>query len=104
VRAKDSPDYAVNLMRRHETSSAYVVDNKMRFVGVVTVDAAVKAHSSGQALSGVVITDAPTTSPDALVSDILTVAAEARFPIAVVDEENRLKGIVSKASVLSSLV
>jgi len=104
VRDKDSPDHAINLMRRNETSSAYVVDNTMRFAGIVTIDAALGARSGSQALSQVLITDIPTTTQDTLISDILPIAAEARFPIAVVDEESRLKGIVSRASVLSSLV
>jgi len=104
VRAKDSPDYAINLMRRNETSSAYVVDNKLRFVGILTIDAAVRARGEGESLSAALITDTPTTMQDVLISDILPIAAEARFPIAVVDEDNQLKGIVSRASVLSSLV
>lgn len=104
VRMKDSPDYAINLMRRNETSSAYVVDNTMGFSGIVTIDAALRAINSGESISHVMITDTPTIAQDEFISDILPLAAEARFPLAVVDEENRLKGIVSRASVLSSLI
>ena len=104
VRTKDSPDYAINLMRRNETSSAYVVDNTMLFSGIVTIDAAIRARNSGESIAHVMIVDTPTIAQDALISDILPIAAEARFPLAVVDEENRLKGIVSRASVLSSLI
>jgi len=104
VRSKDSPDHAINLMRRNETSSAYVVDNTMRFAGIVTIDAAIRARSGGESISQVLIADTPTITQEALISDILPLAAEAKFPLAVVDEEERLKGIVSRASVLSSLV
>ena len=105
VRTKDSPDYAVKLMRRNETSSAYVIDNKMRFAGILTIDAALRAaRNEGESISDVLISDTPTTTQDTLISDILPIAAEASFPIAVVDEENRLKGIVSRASVLSSMI
>ena len=48
--------------------------------------------------------DVPTTSPDAMVADIMPMAAEAVYPIAVVDGDGQLKGIVTKASVLSSLI
>ena len=48
--------------------------------------------------------DVQTTSPDTLVADIMPMAAEAAYPIAVVDGETHLKGIVTKASVLSSLI
>ena len=39
-----------------------------------------------------------------MVSDIMPVAAETPYPIAVVDGDGQLKGIVTKASVLSSLI
>ena len=44
------------------------------------------------------------TTPDALVADIMPMAAEAAYPIAVVDGDGRLQGIVTKASVLASLI
>ena len=43
------------------------------------------------------------TGENVLIRDIIPKAAEARFPIAVVGERGKLKGIVSRASVLSSL-
>ena len=43
------------------------------------------------------------TGEDVLIKDIIPKAAQARFPIAVVGERGKLKGIVSRASVLSSL-
>ena len=41
--------------------------------------------------------------PDAMVADIMTMAAEARYPMAAVGKDGQLKGIVTKAKVLSSL-
>ena len=45
-----------------------------------------------------------TTTEDTLLSDIIPLAAGTRYPIAVVDPDGVLKGIVSRAAVLSSLV
>lgn len=45
-----------------------------------------------------------TTHDDVLVADIMPVAAETPFPIAVVDSDNRLMGIVTKSSVLTALM
>ena len=45
-----------------------------------------------------------TATPDTLIADAISLAAEAPFPIAVVDEEGVLLGIVTKASILSSLM
>ena len=44
-----------------------------------------------------------TTSEDVSLDEILPIAAEAKFPIAVIDEEGQLSGIVTRASVLASL-
>ena len=104
VRVKDHPGYAITLMRRHELSSSYVIDDAMRYIGILTLDGAVNAHNSGMQLGEVLIKDVPTATEDSLISDVLPLAAEAKFPIAVVDSDQRLKGIVSRASVISSMI
>ena len=49
-----------------------------------------------------IVKELQTTTEDTLISDLLPVAATAKYPIAVIGEGNQLKGIVSKAAVLSS--
>ena len=100
---QEGPQGAIREMRAHSVSSAFVVDKKMKFLGLVTIDAAIAARAQKTALEDALIKDIPSVSPDALISSILPIAAEARFPIAVL-EEDKLKGIVTKASVLSSLI
>lgn len=104
VRLKDTPNYAKNIMRNNKVSSAYVVGEKMRFEGVITIDDAIKASKEQLSISDVLITGTYTATPDALINDIIDIAAKTRFPIAVIDEnDNTLKGIISKADVLSSI-
>ena len=103
VRLKDNPNYAINIMRKNGVSSAYVVSEKMKLEGVITIDDTINAHKENLSISDVLIKDIETTSPDALLSDIMEMATETRFPIAVVDNGN-LKGIVSKVHVLSSII
>ncbi len=104
VRLKDTPAHAIHEMRENEISSVYVVDDKMRFLGIVLISDAVSALKKNIPLSEIVRDDVLTTSADALVNDILPLAAETKFPLAVIDDERQLIGIVSKASVLSSLI
>jgi glycine betaine/proline transport system ATP-binding protein len=104
VRTRDSLNHAIKTMRANGVSSAYVVDAKMRLQGVVTIDDALKGKEKGLTVEDILIKDINTTSPDTLLMDIMEMAATTPFPIAVVDEENRLKGIVSKAHVLSSML
>lgn len=103
VRLKDNPEIAIKTMKENGVSSAYVISNKTKLQGVITADDAIKAHKEGLNISDVLIKDIATTHPDALLSDIISLATEARFPLAVVDDENNLKGIVSKVHVLSSM-
>lgn len=104
VRLRDSLNFAIKTMRSNGVSSAYVVGEKMKLQGVVTIDDALVARKENLSLADILIRDINTTSPDALLSDIMSMATETPFPIAVVDEDNALKGIVSKVHVLSSML
>ena len=104
VRLTDSLTHAIREMRTNGVSSVYVRGQGMRLKGILTIDEAVRAHREGLAISDVIQADISTVPEDTLVSDVLPIAAEARVPIAVVDESGALKGIVTKAAVLSSML
>lgn len=103
VRLKDNPEIAIKTMKENGVSSAYVVSDKTKLRGVITVDDAIRAHKEGLDISDVLIKDIATTSPDTILNEIINLATESSFPIAVVDDDNNLKGIVSKVHVLSSM-
>ena len=103
VRENVSPASAVREMRENQVSSAYAVGDNMKFMGVVTLDDALRARQEKLPLFSVLTKGVPVTGEDVLIKDIIPKAAQARFPIAVVGERGKLKGIVSRASVLSSL-
>ena len=54
-------------------------------------------------LKEALITDMPATIADTQISELFPVAAESKFPIAVLDGKQRLAGIISKAAILTSL-
>ena len=91
-------------MRKNALSTVYVVDDRLRLAGILTIREAVRALQEGLTIQQVMEKDVPTTTPDVMVSDIMPIAAETVYPIAVVDSDGQLQGIVTKASVLSSLV
>ena len=103
VRLKDNPNYAITMMRNNKVSSAYVVSDRMKFQGIINIDDAIRASKEKLSISDVMIKDVPTTNPDTLLTDIITIAAEAKYPIAVTNGDEVLKGIVTKADVLSSI-
>ena len=104
VRVRDDTAYAIREMRRGEFSSAYVVDHRMRLTGVLRIDEALRARREGLPIADVLDTDIVTTTEDALLSDIMPLAVGARYPLAVVGDDDVLEGIVSRASVLASLI
>ncbi|MCQ1528694.1 glycine betaine/L-proline ABC transporter ATP-binding protein [Lutispora thermophila] len=103
VRPKDAPIQAIREMRANSVSTAYVVDDEMKFIGVITINDAVRANKEGLALSSMITSDVYTVNEEKLIEDVLHLAAKSKYPIAVLDEEQKLKGIISKAAVLSSL-
>lgn len=103
VRENVSPANAVMEMRENQVSSAYAVGGDMKFMGVVTLDDAIRARQEKLPLFSVLTKNIPVTGEEVLIKDIIQKAADARFPIAVVGDRGKLKGIVSRASVLSSL-
>jgi len=104
IRQKDNPANAIRIMRQEGLSSAYVVDGKMRLLGVFTIDAALTASQKGQSISELMEYDPVTTTEETLVGELLPITAESRYPIAVVDSDGVIKGIVSKAAVIASLI
>ena len=101
VREKDDPQNALREMQREGVSGAYVVDGKMCLLGVVTAEAAAAARREGKVLTEVLEREVMAVSPDTLVSEIIPLTAQARFPIAVVEEDGTLAGIVTKSALLS---
>ena len=98
------PQVALKLMQQEGVSSAYLVDQNRHFVGIITLDDALAAARDGaKTLQSYITTDVPRTSPDAVLSDLLPIAAETAVPIAVVDEEGVLAGILPRVSVIAAL-
>jgi len=104
VRPQDNGRQALKVMNDNNVSSAYVVDGKMNFIGIIKVEDAIKANKRKTTIEEYIMKDVHTTKLDTLVSDIVPLFTDAGYPIAVLDENEKLKGIVSKVAVLSSMV
>ena len=104
VKISDGPEVAIATMRRNNTSSAYVLSDDMKLMGLVNVYDTLRAVRESLPLEEILITDLYTTGPDTLLTDMMEMATETPYPIAVVDNDNNFLGIVSKVHVLSSIV
>lgn len=102
VRETDPMEHALRAMRTNGVSSAFVVDGQMRLQGILPLESALQAKRETLPMADIIVRECLTVSLDTAVNDLLSLAAQARYPIAVL-EDGRLKGIISKAAVLASL-
>jgi glycine betaine/proline transport system ATP-binding protein len=91
-------------MKKNGISSVFVIDNRRVLQGLVTIDDTVRAVKEKKTLAEILSHDFYTTDPDTYIQELIPKATESRYPIAVVDGDNRFLGIIVRASVLSSLI
>lgn len=105
VKVTDGPRLALRKMKEEELSSIFVVGEGRTLRGIVTVDRAVEAVDKKEKdLGNIIDEDIPVTSPDVTLLDLIPMAITARVPIAVVNENRKLLGIIVRVSVLSGLI
>lgn len=103
VRDTDVSKRALQEMKSNSVSTAYVVDKKMKLLGIVTASAALEALESDKLVKDYMLSDVPMVDIDAIIADILPMAVSSPYPLAVV-EEGMLRGIVTKTSVIATMI
>ncbi|AGL02225.1 quaternary amine ABC transporter ATP-binding protein [Desulfoscipio gibsoniae] len=105
ITSKDGPRTAMRRMRENGISSIFIVGKDRRLVGLVMADDALRAaEAHKETLDDIILRDTPRVSPDTPLTELIPLVAEARYPIAVVDEQNYLRGIIVRGSVLSGMI
>lgn len=97
------PRVALEIMRKQGYSSIFVVDRKQKLLGAVTAEQARQAMSNDQTISEVMTTDIPTVKEDELLGNLMDVMATSSLPISVIDDQNRIKGILLRGAVIGAL-
>ncbi len=103
ARCTAGPRVALHLMEEHDIESIFVVDHQRRFMGLVTLDAAAEAVPTGERLEDILITDVPVVAPEAPLTEVISLAVESPYPVAVVEETGRLRGFISRGAILAAL-
>ncbi|WFB36026.1 glycine betaine/L-proline ABC transporter ATP-binding protein [Kiritimatiellota bacterium B12222] len=102
---KDGPHVAVRAMEKAGSSSIYVVDADRKFQGLLMIEDAVALEKKGiRDVRAVLYTELYAADPDTPVADLLSRAMTAKYPISILDDQCRLKGIVDRATVLAEVV
>ena len=104
VRVSSGPAVALEMMRKYGISSVFVVDKKMKYRGLLTVEEALKLRDQKvQTLENVQFAQSPVVDSNTPISELLGLFASSSLPVAVVDENKRLLGIIVRSSVLAAL-
>lgn len=99
----DGPNVALSRMRVEEVSMLLAVDKRRQLKGSLTAETALKARKEKLPLTEVIDKNVKTVSPDTLITDIFDLIYDSPTPLAVVNENGRLLGVIIKGRVLEAL-
>jgi len=97
------PRVAMHLMEERDIPMIFVVTRQQKLKGLVTLDDTIEAVKTGKGIPDILITAIPIVAPDASLGDIITLIVEGPYPVAVVDETDRLRGVISRGAILAAL-
>jgi glycine betaine/proline transport system ATP-binding protein len=101
---KDGPMVGLHIMERFGMSGLFVTDRNGVYLGhVLADDASRMVDAKERRLDSIIRKDAPTVTPETPLADTLDVLAHTQIPIAVVDEQKKLKGVLVRGSVIAGL-
>jgi glycine betaine/proline transport system ATP-binding protein len=105
VTAKDGPRQAMRRMKENGISSIFVVSRDRRLAGLVMAEDVLAAiEDNKDNLEGIIVRDTPRVPPETPLVDLIPLIAESRYPLAVVDVQERLLGVIVRGAVLAGMV
>ncbi|MEK5058131.1 glycine betaine/L-proline ABC transporter ATP-binding protein [Paenibacillus shunpengii] len=97
------PRVALELMRERGISNLFVIDRSKKLLGVITAEDAARASKDGQTIQDILITDGPQVPPETLMNELFEITSSAKVPLAVVNENGRLEGVIVRGALLGAL-
>lgn len=99
----DGPTVALNRMKKEEVSMLLAVDRKRHLKGSLTAEAARDARKEHQALAEVIDKNVRKVTQETLITDIFPLIYDSPAPLAVVDDKDKLVGVIIKGRVIEAL-
>ncbi|PID00946.1 glycine betaine/L-proline ABC transporter ATP-binding protein [Sporosarcina sp. P29] len=104
MNGKDGLHVAIKNMEEHGISSVFITNRERQLLGLVTIDGAIEGVKNKKTLEEVMTTDVLTATPEEYVQDIIPRVLDSKYPLVVIDETNRIEGIILRVHVLSSII
>jgi len=104
ARHDDGPRTVLHKMSENSLDSIYVIDRERKLLGILEADSVNEAAKAGKdSIRELLITDFPRIGPDEPLAMLYPMFQGKSFPVAVIDDEQRLLGVVVKGAVLEQL-
>ena len=104
VPASAGPRAALRMMRDLQTSACFVTSSGRKLIGVVRDKDMLRLVRDGSSDIQDALKPTPSTvSPDQLIAELFELAVESHLPVAVIDDHDRLIGVVPRVTLLASL-
>ncbi|WP_249978658.1 quaternary amine ABC transporter ATP-binding protein [Vreelandella olivaria] len=104
ARSSDGPRTALHRMRDHSIDSIYVTDRDRHLLGLLEAETASRAiEAKAETITDYLTQDFRKVPPEEPLQNLFAMFSEKSFPIAVVDKQQRLLGVVVKGAVLDEL-
>jgi len=103
VQVDKGPRVALQLMKKLGISSIYVVDKKQTLLGAIHAEVAKEAVEAGKGLHDIIDPNVQKVTSDTLLTDLFDQVSTASIPVAAVDENSRLLGILVRGAVIGAL-
>ncbi|MBE6066538.1 MAG: glycine betaine/L-proline ABC transporter ATP-binding protein [Clostridium lundense] len=105
ISTKDGPKAAARAMEEQGISSIYVIDKDRILQGIVKIDDAIESYKKGERdISDIIIKEVAITSPETSIAELLPIAKDISYPIAVVDKENKMLGIIKRSTIIAGII
>jgi len=99
----DGPNVALQRMRKEEISMLLAVDRGRYLKGSLTAEQALDARKNETPLKEVLEKNVRKVEKDTLVTDIFDMIYDSTAPLAVVDEDDRVVGVIVRGSVIGAM-
>ncbi|TDX43693.1 quaternary amine ABC transporter ATP-binding protein [Orenia marismortui] len=100
---QDGPRAAMRKMEHNQISSIFAVGKNREFQGLIRMEETLEAIEDKEEDILELVNEIPTASPEDNMDDLFAKIADLDCPLPVVDESNKLLGLIVKSTVLANL-
>lgn len=103
IQGRDGINTTLHKIENHKLSNILMVDRNKKLLGGLRPQDLISAKKSQESLEDILITDIPTVHKEQPIREFIDAASESDFPLAVVNDDHQLLGIMVRGSLIAAL-